>query len=88
MKSESEKLTFFVSLSLTVFFLLRFMIGVEESKDERSQMEAEEEREHQGVDFRKLSAGRRKRGAWGKRKHAATVEGTAYRIVWLLILPQ
>lgn len=60
------------------------MIGDEVSEDE---VEAKEEREHQGVDFRKLEAGRSKRGAWGKRKHAATVEATAYRIVWHLILP-
>lgn len=58
------------------------MIGDEESDDGRLQVEAEEEREHQDVDFRKLEAGRRRRGAWGKRKHAATVEATAYRIVW------
>lgn len=64
------------------------MIGDEESEDERLQMEAEEERDHQGVDFRKLEAGRRRRGAWGKRKHAATVEAAAYRIVWHLIPPQ
>lgn len=44
-------------------------------------MEAEEERDQQRVDFRKLKPGRRRRGAWGKRKHAATVEAIAYRIV-------
>lgn len=57
------------------------MIGEEESEDEPLHMEAEEEREHQGVVFRKLEGGRRRRGAWGKRKHAATAEATAYRIV-------
>lgn len=52
------------------------------TEDERLQKEAEEEREHHGAEFRKLEAGRRRRrGAWGKRKHAATVEATAYRIV-------
>lgn len=34
----------------------------------------------QRIDFRKVETSRRKRGAWG-RKHAATVEATAYRIV-------
>ena len=64
------------------------MTGEEESEDERLQMEAEEASEHQGVDFRKLKAGRRRRGAWGKRKHKSTVEATAYRIVCMtLVLP-
>lgn len=57
------------------------MIGEEESEDELLQMEAEEERKHQGVDFRKLETGRGRRDAWGKRKHAATVEANAYRMV-------
>lgn len=57
------------------------MIGEVKGGDGPLHMEAEEEREHQRVDFRKVEAVRRRRDAWGKRKHAATVEATAYRIV-------
>ncbi len=62
------------------------MIDEVESDDERLHMAAEEEREHQGVDFMKLKVVRRRRGAWGKRKHAATVEANAYRIVRSLFI--
>lgn len=62
------------------------MIGEEDSEDERFVSEAEQETEHPGVDFRELKVGRSRRGAWGKRIHAATVEAAAYRIVWHLIL--
>lgn len=58
------------------------MLGEVEGEDGPLHSEAGEEREHQRVDFRKLEASRRRRGAWGKRKHAATMETTAYRIVW------
>lgn len=61
------------------FSALRFC--EEESEDARVQVEAQEEREQQRIVFTKLAAGRQRRGAWGKRKHAATVEATAYRIV-------
>lgn len=44
-------------------------------------MEGEEEIEQQRVDIRNLEAGRRRRGALGKKKHAAVVEANAYRIV-------
>lgn len=82
MIQQSEKLTFLYYFYKSITgFLLCFTIGDEESEDGRLHMEAEEEREHQGVDFGKLEAGRRRRGAWGKRKHAATVEAAAYRIV-------
>nr|XP_046252100.1 mitotic apparatus protein p62-like isoform X2 [Scatophagus argus] len=54
-----------------------------ECEDECLHEEAEEKREHQGADFRKQEASRRRRGAWGKRKHAATVEANAYRIAGL-----
>lgn len=64
-----------------ILFILCLMFGEEEGGDERVQMEAEEEREQQREDFKHLQAGRRRRGAWGKRKHAATVETFAYRIV-------
>lgn len=62
------------------------MIGEEEIEDERLVLEAEQERQHPGVDFRELKACRSRRGAWGKRIHAATVEAAAYRIVWHLVL--
>ncbi|XP_044207395.1 extracellular matrix protein 2 [Thunnus albacares] len=55
----------------------------EESEDEHLQVEAEEERKQQRIDFTKMEAGRQKRGAWGKRKHAPTVEANAYRIAGL-----
>lgn len=76
--------TFLFFMFVTFFFFA--LLYEEESEDERLHMEAGDEREHQGADFRKLQVGRRRRGAWGKRKHAATVEGNAYRIVWHFIL--
>lgn len=57
------------------------MFSEEENEDEHFIMEAEEEKEQQRTDFTKLVAGRQKRGTWGKRKHAPTVEAKAYRIV-------
>lgn len=72
-------------MPVIIFFPLCFVwchLAGEESEAERVRMETEEERDHQQrADFRKLEPGRRRRGAWGKRKHAATVESAAYRIV-------
>lgn len=61
------------------FHPLSFVFGAEESEDGPLHLEAQEE--HPVVDSRQQKAGRRRRGAWGKRKHAATVESTAYRMV-------
>lgn len=61
------------------FHPLSFVFGVEESEDEPLHLEAQEE--DLGVDSRQIKSGRRRRSAWGKRKHAATAEATAYRIV-------
>lgn len=40
-----------------------------------------EENEHPGDHFWKMRRGRRMSGSWGRRRHAAPVESTAYRIV-------
>lgn len=61
------------------FHSLPFVFGVEESEDEPLHLEAQDE--DPGVDSTQHKAGRRRRGAWGRRKHAATVEAAAYRIV-------
>lgn len=45
-------------------------------------MDTDKNTKQKEADFRKLEASRRRRrSAWGTRKHAASEEATAYRIV-------
>ncbi|KAI4824014.1 hypothetical protein KUCAC02_012559 [Chaenocephalus aceratus] len=57
-------------------------LPAEENGIEHLQMEAGQQREHQGADFRTLEA-RQRRGVWWMRKHANAVEASAYRIAGL-----
>ncbi|XP_025757309.1 putative DNA helicase INO80 [Oreochromis niloticus] len=57
--------------------------AVEESEDEHLQANAEKVIKQEKTGSGNLEASRRRRSAWGKRKHAATVESIAYRIAGL-----
>ena len=58
-------------------------VNVEKSGHDHTQTGAEEKEEGAPLrmDLQKLEERRKKRGAWGMRRHAATVEATAYRLV-------
>lgn len=69
---------------MTAFLVLIYVFcypGEEESEDEHLQANAEKVIKQEKTGSGNLEAIRRRRSAWGKRKHAATVESIAYRIV-------